>query len=883
MKNKLHFSKRSRPIALLCSLLFITSMLSAQMSGRVWEELPVRDETGTLTLNVYGTQEANENGVEGVMVTVYPGGHTTMTGPSGNWSIAAATTFPARVEFSAWPAHLKPNFEGTSTKTSIQFVATAASAANVNFSLHNPGRYSNTVNPSLMLNQYIAGDPTGTGTAEGFDTWFKFDWDESGAYNAASFDLLSDFGGIGATWGMAYHRATSTAFAAASVRRHSGLGTIDGTNTTTGGIYAVNADAAPYTVTPWLDVNTLAGVNTGADPRDGSADNNLSNDAEDTSVDLAAFSLVGKRGLGDIDVSEDDSKLYVVNLHQRNVLEIDIATKALLNTYTIADPGCANGDYRPWAIENHEGELYVGVTCSAETSQNAADLEVHVMQLSGGSFSTSVFSIDGAAMGYSRDPLYDSSPDVEGDWGPWRTVWTDLDYCCGWPTGDPAPSLQDIEIDVDGSLILGINDITGFQIGARNNRALAGDMTTAAEGISAGDILRATPNGAGGWTLESGGVAGGVTGANTTAGGPGNGQFYDDDARGNGGGVHLESHWGGMALFAGSDLVAYSAMDPVTDPRAGGVIWNRNSDGSQVYAYEIYDDAGFSGAEFSKANGLGDLELMTAAAPIEIGNLVWMDTDMDGVQDPNEPGIANVDVQLLDAGGALIATAMTDANGNYIFSNEAKAPTSSHRYGIALDPNANYTLRIPNATGGSQQAELMVAGGLSLSPTGTGEGANDDMNDSNGAASGTNSDAAVLPADIPVVGANNHTFDFGFMPPPPCNLTASGEANEACNANGTASDGADDYITFDLNPVGVGLAGTYNVSVDNGGSVSPTTASYGSASSFQLQSGSADGTLYTITITDATDASCTITTTVQQNMCSNCPNPNCRTATVLKN
>ncbi len=34
--------------------------------------------------------------------------------------------------------------------------------------------------------------------------------------------------------------------------------------------------------------------------------------------------------------------------------------------------------------------------------------------------------------------------------------------------------------------------------------------------------------------------------------------------------------------------------------------------------------------------GLGDLELLTDPAPVEIGNRVWLDSDRDGIPDAND-------------------------------------------------------------------------------------------------------------------------------------------------------------------------------------------------------------------------------------------------------
>ena len=55
--------------------------------------------------------------------------------------------------------------------------------------------------------------------------------------------------------------------------------------------------------------------------------------------------------------------------------------------------------------------------------------------------------------------------------------------------------------------------------------------------------------------------------------------------------------------------------------------------------------------------------------PASIGDRVWLDKNANGVQDAGEVGIAGVTVKLLDAAGAVVGSASTDANGNYLFSN----------------------------------------------------------------------------------------------------------------------------------------------------------------------------------------------------------------------
>ena len=101
-----------------------------------------------------------------------------------------------------------------------------------------------------------------------------------------------------------------------------------------------------------------------------------------------------------------------------------------------------------------------------------------------------------------------------------------------------------------------------------------------------------------------------------------------------------------------------------------------------------------------------------------------------------------------------------------------------------------------------------------------------------------------------------------------CNLVDAGKTSETCVDNGTANDASDDYISFSLNPTGVDLGSTYNVTVNGGATVIPTSGNYGSATLFRLQNGSANSNLYTLTITDATSGTCSIVTNIQQASCS---------------
>jgi hypothetical protein len=91
-----------------------------------------------------------------------------------------------------------------------------------------------------------------------------------------------------------------------------------------------------------------------------------------------------------------------------------------------------------------------------------------------------------------------------------------------------------------------------------------------------------------------------------------------------------------------------------------------------------------------------------------------------------------------------------------------------------------------------------------------------------------------------------------------CSVEDAGLTSVSCNNNGTNDITTDDIITFSLNPTGCDLSATYNVSVSSG-SISPNTGiSYGVATSFTMNTGSAGAGNVTVTITDASGSGCFI-------------------------
>ncbi len=76
-----------------------------------------------------------------------------------------------------------------------------------------------------------------------------------------------------------------------------------------------------------------------------------------------------------------------------------------------------------------------------------------------------------------------------------------------------------------------------------------------------------------------------------------------------------------------------------------------------------------------------------------IGQFVWRDSNGDGLQDPDEPGVPGIPVQLYTDKGALVATTTTDDDGHYLFSS---VPPGDYYVLVAVppdDPNFAFTVQ----------------------------------------------------------------------------------------------------------------------------------------------------------------------------------------------
>jgi hypothetical protein len=88
-----------------------------------------------------------------------------------------------------------------------------------------------------------------------------------------------------------------------------------------------------------------------------------------------------------------------------------------------------------------------------------------------------------------------------------------------------------------------------------------------------------------------------------------------------------------------------------------------------------------------------------------IGDLVWEDTNADGHQGDFEAGVAGVTVNLLNNGGLVIATTVTNAGGNYLFTG-----LSAGTYEVQFVLPAGFEVSPVNAAGDAVDSDAGAAG-----------------------------------------------------------------------------------------------------------------------------------------------------------------------------
>ena len=774
--------------SLLFTASFFNHSLAQNVTGKVFRDF-----------NANGLQTATnpvEPGIPGITVKVFKSdgtqvGVSVTTALDGSYTVSVGSTNQHRVEFSNFPSAFFSGPQGSNSGTSIQFVNGGTTA---NLGINYPSDYCGITNPLLVTPCYVNGTPFNNGTKisnsanDPFIVTIPYSPTVDGTTTSEN-KYLSKGSEVGATWGMAYQRSSKFIFTSALLKRHSGFG--DGGP---GQIYKIDVSGGTQITTKFVNLSTDLGVNTGTDPRNqNSKADSLSTSKSEPNYDSTAFSLVGKMSLGDIDISDDEKTLWVINTLDRNLYELPIGSPATKPTtkivHNLPDPNCVNGVFRPWALKFWRGKIYVGGVCTAENGGDSTNLRAYIYsKLPSDASFTQVATFP---LNYTRGwtSISSATKKTSAAWKPWISKWSDITNPAPGEaaynqTICPQPILSDIEFDVDGSMIVGFMDRAGHQLGNANYSPNTNDTKTY-EGTSAGDLLRMGLNLDGSYTLESNATVNGVVSGGTNQNpsqGPNGGEFYWQDMYAKNAnkdlpntGGHQEISLGGLALLPGNNEVVETVYDPLSAFRAGGVRWFDNKTGEAPRAYQIFGTDANDGSTFGKANGLGDLELLCGVQPIEVGNRLWNDTDKDGIQDAGEAVLTGVTVQLWKNGVQVGTDITTDG-------------TTGEYYFTGLIPNqTDYEIRIPNVSGASKQAQL-----AGLMPTTANVGTNNEI-DSDAIVSGTNTYASIA-FTTGNAGENNHTLDFGFK----C-ITPTAKPN---GQNVTICDGSQ---TFDLPDAKTGL------------------------------------------------------------------------------
>lgn len=693
-----------------------------------------------------------EPGLAGVTVRSFaPGSNTPLesvtTAADGSYTLSTNLA-SVRVEFSNLPSGYSFGSSGPQAAASnVRFVNASTNPTGVNLATV----ISSQANPYLITPKFTQGNQI-TGANSGQSVVVGVPYNATATGGTVS---LATANQVGATWAVASNSSTGAVYIGAYMKRYTGFGPNG-----TGAIYKLqpvfdNQGKLTGSQTPVLfaDLSVILGGaaggtagTTGANPHPNTFTDSQfqsDNDGDNNGIaDTIANGAVGKIGLGGMVMSSDNQFLYVMNLNTRQLVKLGVDVNGNYNgshtEFNVPVPtGVVAGDVRPFAVQYQNGQVYVGLIDSAESTGNRSNLRgfVYTFNPGSGTFSPNPvlqFQLDyahgDANIQKTNNPPPTNQPN-NGFFQPWNDS---VDPSTNGDNYYAQPMLTDIVFDDTGAMIVGIRDREGDQSGP-------GTTPNQIFGV-AGDVLRATPNGSGGFNLE--GQAGGPVGI-ADGEGPNGREFYADD---NYTGIHAETSLGSLAVLPGSGQVVVNSTDPGSSLNSAGPVWMDNSTGRERDNFNVYTDT--TAATFAKANGLGDLQIIYAPGTLSIGNRVWNDANDNGIQDANEAGISGVTLQLFQ-GANLVGATVTNALGEYVFdTTNVNNGTPANTTDDGVKPNTAYQIRIATS-----QAAL-----TGRSPSTPNAGA--DNIDSDGINNGTTVTYDVVSG---LAGTFDDNSDFGFV------------------------------------------------------------------------------------------------------------------------
>jgi len=289
-------------------------------------------------------------------------------------------------------------------------------------------------------------------------------------------------------------------------------------------------------------------------------------------LDTPAEKWAGRTSLGDIDLSEDGSELFVVNLANRRIYRFSLPSGALIGSF---DSGAAGEPWadsaRPFGLAVHHGYVYHGLVNSAEKSLLRGDLSAHVYRSRpDGSEMTEVtaFALDFPRGRWDYPPASRQSARRDLRWRPWRDRYSPHGEPNDNLTSYPMPMLTDITFDAGGNMVLGFRDRRSDSMPHFRTEVSKGPSPDLKVGFGVGDIVRAERKD-GAWTADAAD------------------EFFDDRASGFGDEVAL----GGLAELSEEDLTASGAYVTVRAKTAEGVYWFDDLTGNRRRHEQVFDAA----------------------------------------------------------------------------------------------------------------------------------------------------------------------------------------------------------------------------------------------------------------------------------------------------
>jgi hypothetical protein len=745
-----------------------------------------------IDFNQNGNIDHNETaGLQGVVINLYGCDAkntmvlkaTTTSKENGQYRFEGLEEYQLmRVEVVSLPAPYMLSKHGNDHQMAFRIVG--APNDNVHFGVNISANYCQPY-PNIVASCYVTGNPIGGGSAGDADAFVDVPYLSRGRvsgdfmWNNAP-RHIAYMKEIGSVWGVAYQKDIKRLFVASFLKRHVGFG-----QGGIGAIYMIDYSGnSPILSRNWIDLTKL-GIDLGQNidlKRD------LQPELGSKSTDSETFGYTCKMGIGDIELSEDGRTLWVMNLYKKELVRIDLSeflnTRSInsirqshVRTIQIPNSGCSRNDYQPFGLRAKEGKLYIGMTCTAETSQRQSELMATIYQFnpSDNSFYTAL----AFPLNYQRG-FISKSNSGSNTWYPWRSeknlfikLANNLPFHDSWNTfyiTYPQPVLSNLDFTEDGYLVMSLMDRFGHQTGYFDNGP--DGITNGKTGIAGGDILIAAPiqNGSYLFTVENNGKVGkyeALTNTGDTEGIGGKEFFFDNTTP-----YHHETNHGSIAIPLGLREVVMSALDPDLRGDSGGFVWMRTDNGLQVslngrFGYELYySREGNSPGSLGKAAGIGEIDILCDPAPMEIGGRLWYDDNNNGIQDPCEHGIQDIELVLMDASGNHIATTWSLPHGYYFFGKSGDEKQQWKKEGDKIKPNTNYVVlmkgRIDNSKGTIIRDSDNPYGVTKFKVR---EVIANDSNDSEAVRNANQNDGyPVIYCYTGASGVVNHNFSFGFAP-----------------------------------------------------------------------------------------------------------------------